>query len=489
MRNLPGIAVALLVFIAACTKIESTTIGTGLIPPIDGVNTFDTVLDVVTGSFINPGADSLRVLRSDDHVIGTISNDPLFGKTTATTYFQLEPTFYKYFFQGNKLTYNVDSAVLIMSYRGAFGDTSAAAIPQTWEVRELTETLRYDTTYDVRKSFATGALLGTATINPSRLKDSVKYGFENARNQIRIRLSQAFANRLIKTYDSLPGNAYASDSLFKENFKGFAVGPATGSSGNTIIRINLLDTNTKLALFYNYKAHPDSVRRDTTVNYFRFRSSIDAYSAHANYIKREYSGSQFAQFNNTGNNDSLVFVQTAPGTMTKIRIPGLRNLPNVIVHRAELITRQVPDPLATVYDIPGFLLLSTWDSLNKQKSNVPNDFYISGGNLNIPDFGGYSADRDVPGVGIVQEYMFDLSRYVQGIVTRKDTSYTLLLSAPVNDSIQYYAPYPLNTLGVRYYLSAATTNQPVNGRVRLGGGGMSAANPLRMRLRIIYSKI
>lgn len=489
MRNFCWLTIVLFFVFSRCTKIESTTIGSGLIPPIDGVNTLDTILNVVTNSFIDPASDSNRVLRFDDHIIGVINNDPVFGKTTAITYFQLEPTFFKYYFPGAPSTYIVDSAVLIMSYKGTYGDTSATAIPQTWEVKELSETLRNDTVYTVNKSFATSNLLGTGTIRPNRLGDSINYGFENAKNQIRIKLTTAFATKLLKQFDSSAGNAYVNDSLFRANFKGFAVGPSAGSAGNALIKINLLDSNTKLALFYKYKLHPDSTRRDTTVSYFRFRSSIDAFSAHANYIKRNYAGAQVNNFNHTSNNDSLVFVQTSPGTFVTIKIPGLRSFPNAIIHRAELVALQQPDPLSTTLTPPRLLLLSIFDSASWKIKNVPNDFFISNSNINFSNFGGYPIDRDVAGVGIVKEFAFDLSRYVQGIVTRKDSSFTLRLSAPSNDSLRYSDPYPSSSYAVTYFLGTFATNNGADGRIRLGGGGMASGNKLRMRLRIIYSKI
>src|SRR6476660_2351237 len=96
MRNLFSIAIAILFFISACTKIDSTTIGSGLIPPIDGVTTLDTTLDVYTNNFIDPLGDSAKVYKSDEHVIGVIKNDPLFGTTTATAFFELKPTAYPF---------------------------------------------------------------------------------------------------------------------------------------------------------------------------------------------------------------------------------------------------------------------------------------------------------------------------------------------------------------------------------------------------------
>ncbi len=489
MRKLACISIAVFFFVSACTKIESTTIGGGLIPPIDGVATLDTTLDVFTNNYLDFRSDSARVYYSDDHVIGIINNDPLFGTTKATTYFELKPTYYKYSFPGGT-SLTPDSAVLILSYKGVYGDTT---VSQNWEVRELTETLRGDTAYPVSKPFSTGSVLGTKTIDIPHLKDSVNYGFENAAMQIRIKLSASFAQKLMKQYDSTAGNAYETDSLFREHFKGFAVVP--GSAGNALIRVNLADTNTKLALFYNYQS-PDSGAGKVTssVSYFRFSVGTgSAVSGNANCIQRNHNSTQLTQyFTNTSRNDSLVFLQTMPGTFTTVKIPALRTLPNIIIHKAELMTFQAPD-ITPAFDMiftpPRYLLLSIYDSSKSVKNNIPNDFVVSSGTPNTSAFGGYLMDKEVPPYGIVKAYSFDVSRYVQGIVTRRDSSYILRLSAPSNDSLIYVAPYPATTVAAAFYVIPSIANNVGEGRVRLGGGGMNPSNQLRMRLRIVYSKL
>lgn len=138
---------------------------------------------------------------------------------------------------------------------------------------------------------------------------------------------------------------------------------------------------------------------------------------------------------------------------------------------------------------PRFLLLSSYDSVKKVKKNIPNDFVSDNtGSFNLETFGGFLMEKEVIGTGIVKAYMFDLTRYVQGIVTRKDSSYTLRLSAPANDSLMYTQPYPATSTPLPFYFSPGNANSVANGRVRLGGG-MSRSNPLRMRFRIVYSKI
>jgi hypothetical protein len=483
MRKLFVVAVAIFSFLTACTKIESTDIGAGLIPTIDRVNTFDTLLDVQTSNYTEENIP--RVYKSNGHVIGIINNDPLFGKTTASAYFELKPTFYPFYFTGLKSSIAVDSAVLVLSYKGSFGDTT---VPQTWEVREIAQKLKNDSAYQVNTTVTTGALLSSSkTFDVRRLGDSIHPRLEDAANQIRIPLSSTFANRLLKQYDS--SNAYQNDSIFRENFYGFAIVP---QSGNALIRVNLTDTNTKLALYYKYKAADTSTRTDTGVTYFRFSTGTTGYptSANANIVSRNRAGSEVATHLNTNVNDSLVYIQTSPGTFATVKIPGLKAFPNVIVHRAELIAEQVPyNNLTDGYFFPPrYLLLSRYDSINKYNKSIPNDFiYSATSGPNIENFGGLLTNKTVLPYGTVGSYSFNLSRYVQGIVTRKDTSYALRISAPVNDSLSYTQPYPYNTLAATMlYVSPSVANELAMGRVRLGGGTHSK---VRMRLRIIYSKI
>lgn len=489
MRKLFWIVSAIVFCSYSCTKIETTTIGSGLIPPVDGVTTLETELDVISENIPDAALNAIIAYKSNDQVIGVINNDPLFGTTTAKAFFELKPTFYK-FFLPNKAELTPDSAVLILSYKGVWGNEN---IPQTWEVKEVTETIQHDSAYRLSKTFETGRVLGTANVQISSAKDSVINRFEKANNQIRIKLDAATANKFMKQYDST--NAYLSDSLFRSSFKGFAVGPVAGSGGNALVRVNLSDTNTKFALYYKYhiKDSP-ATKMDTAVTYLRFSTGAGAsvVSGSNNYINRIYTGSDVAAaWQNTAPNDASVYIQSSPGTLATIKIPGLDTLSNRIIHRAELIAVQQPESsgLHNILTPPSYLLLSYYDSDRGIKRNIPNDFIISQGLPNITTFGGFPINKDVTGVGIVKSYVFDMSRYVQGIVTRGDTNYTLRLSAPVNDSLLYTEPYPLSTTTGTFYFRPAIANNLAVGRVRLGGGALPASNPVRMRLRIIYSRL
>ena len=68
----------------------------------------------------------------------------------------------------------------------------------------------------------------------------------------------------------------------------------------------------------------------------------------------------------------------------------------------------------------------------------------------------------------------------------KDSSYTMRLSAPANDSLLYTNPYPADKTSQLNYLTPSFGNDPGEGRVRLGGGTNTR---FRMRMRIVFSRI
>ena len=480
MRKLSVIAVAIVFFISSCTKIESTDIGNGLIGPLNSVATFDTTLEVTTDNFAEENIP--RVYKADDIVIGIINNDPLFAKTTASAYFELKPSFFPFSFSGKDL--KVDSVVLILKPTGIFGDS---AIAQSWEVREVAQKMRSDSAYPTNVAIATAGTLNATT---SKTVDIRRRDSSGNRLPVRLKLDKALADRFFN-YDATDNSgAYSIDSIFRERFAGFAVIP----SGNTnaLVSISLRDTTTRLAFYYTSKATDAATTRDTFVTNFSFSSgsaTTIAASSVANRVVRDRTGSASASYLNTNKNDE-VFIQTSPGTFATIKIPGLRTFPNAIIHRAELIAEQDSnDPVFdATFSAPAFLLLSAYDSINKYKINIRNDFiYSDDVGPNIETFGGLNKNRFT--VGGPAAYSFSLTRYVQGIVTRRDSSYTLRLSAPSNDSLLYTAPYPASgpLATQKLYISPAVANTTAFGRVRLGGG--SPNNPRRMRLRIIYSNI
>jgi hypothetical protein len=109
---------------------------------------------------------------------------------------------------------------------------------------------------------------------------------------------------------------------------------------------------------------------------------------------------------------------------------------------------------------------------------IRNDFVLSN---SAPGY-------DIVGLGGTfskNKYIFNLSRYVQSIVTKGYPNPTLRIYAPF--STQPYYVFPDNSVNTKK--SFFVVNDPVAfGRIVLYGGAEQDTTK-RMRLRIIYSKI
>ncbi len=483
-RNFLFLLIAFSALVSACTKIATTDIGSGLLPSVDGVNTFDTFIDVTTKNL----ADSfIRVNILNDHSLGYV-NDPLFGNTTATVNVQLKPDHYPYKFENtNKDSLYLDSVVLVLGYKGVWGDSTQPIGLRVYEI-EPENNFVHDTAYPNTYNLSRGAELTanqTAKSIDVRTLGQYIHPFKEdslTNNQVRIKLDSSFGLKLLKVFDTL--TAYKNDTLFNAYLHGFQIAPdLTGSPMmNALMRVNLLDTNTKLALYYRFTLNG---KLDTTVKYFKANQYT---SANCNTITRNTSGAQIANYipKNSNPYDTLLFMAAGPGAYARIQIPNLNLLPNMIIHRAELLMDQVPDatnPSEHFLTAPN-LFLAAYSTDSMRRFTVPNDVTFSSGYIsNLPSFGSLPVPKS-NGTETYYTYSFDLSRYLQGVVTRKEKTYDMILWAPYNDGV-YYAENALLQVGI----SQSPLNAPACGRVRLGGGSKVPGLPHKMRFHIVYSKI
>ncbi len=478
------ITIVAIVF-SSCKKInEATELGGGLIPPVDNINTFDTALTVQAfQNVFGTGNDSVYLAKNDEYFLGKINNDPFFGKTDARLFLEFKPPFYKYYFLNKPDSLKIDSIVLVLDYQGTYGDTNTA---QTINVYELDPTNKFksDSSYLIRENtLSYSNLLGSRTFFPRSLKDSVKAFADTTSKQLRIKLNNSFGTRLL-AYDSSGTGAYGSDSLFGTKFRGFAL--QSMNTGNAVMSFNLAGANTKLAIYYKYNKGGPS-KFDTTVANFIFSGS----SAVANYIQRDYSGTPlFTALNNGPNPDPVLFIQNSPGTFANLKIPALSGLSNRVIHRAELIVEQLYDGSDTVFRTPDYLYLDASDPTiiaNSQKfRTIPYDLsFTSTGSLNLGAFGCVPY-MSVDGLGRqIKTWRFNISRYVQHVLTGTQKLYDLRLTAPFTLTEQFGIPP-----GTDQTTGVLVNSTIVKGRVRLvGNTGPLDTNPARIRLRMVYSKL
>lgn len=481
----------------SCTKLDTTTLGSDLIPVVDNVNTFaDTfAIDAIQRS----PTDTTVVDILDDHALGNISNDPLFGKTEAKVFLNVKPDRYPFLLSpADTITPLLDSVVLCLSYQGFWGDSSVIQQLQVNEITDGNFRDKIDTIYNTDHQPA-GIGAQVAPLKPVYMPDLNKYIVyankrDSVRNQIRIKLDSAtYGARLFGSDTSLtgPGNhAFRNDSIFRREFIGFAIKAVSGT-GNALMYVNLADTNTKLEIHYRLKS---ATKTDTVYKSFKVATTTSTFakidkSPSANYIKRDRTGTPSAS---PGFGE--VYLQTQPGTYADLSIPALTNYSNRIIHRAEIIVEQIPDVDSKLFPPPNFLYIDLKDSaasgsapakykpvyidLNPTSPYDPDykvtSFYPTGG----PDFayfGGF-ANKKTGSLGAeITYYNFNVTRYVQRMVIDSSRNYDLRLFAP------YRFRYPQYSGGFIPY-----NNSVGLGRLRVGNG----LNPnYKMRIRIIYSPI
>lgn len=475
--------------ISSCKQIhDSTELGDGLVPAVDNINTFDTIISVNTynDSFTIGNTDylindSTRIAKSGLHYVGKITNDALFGQTEAQLFMELKPPNYKYYFENHSDSLYIDSVVLVLDYKDVYGDTNVVQTLSVYELDNIaSNAFKADSNYLIRRkafSYNGGGLLGSKTFAPNILNDSIKAYKDTTLNQLRIKLNNSFGDRLL-AYDSSATGAYASDSAFKSRFKGFAVVSEAG--GNALMGFSLVGANTKLALYYRYR----NADQDTTVKYFSFNSIT---CGNANYVTRNYAGSPagFSFAGGTTALDDLIYLQNTPGTFARIKIPGLASVTNRVVHRAELIIEQVYHPSDEIFYKPDYLFLDVLDTALKNYRYMPYDFTFDASNApNLLNFGTVGRITD-DGLGNrVSQWKFNVSRYVQNYLTGREPLHDMRLLAPY----VVYDIYKFNNNVVGYFNGVGLNSTIGCGRVRVAGGSYSDSAK-RMRLRIVYSKI
>jgi hypothetical protein len=476
--------ITLIFLIQSCQKIDATSLGGDLIPPVDNVNTFDTTLEVITDLHLLPDSTSIPFATEDviynfAPALG-VMEDPEFGRTSANIYFEVLPAtqgLYP-FSHKDSIQGRVDSVVLSLTYKGVYGDSMSVenfTVHEIAQSADFTDTLYKITGPDipVAQPLSHPVTVDFNTLNEPKIVKQGKDTSKAVANVLRIPLNNSLGLRLIN-YDT--SNAYKTDSAFRTYFRGLAVKTDTNASAlkRALAYFDLTAATTRLYVYYRAN---NGAALDTAVTEFAFTQRSSTRSA--NIIRRNLTGSNYAaSLSNPDKPQEILYIQSSPGSYASVYIPGLKTLSNRVVHRAELIIPKVSSQQENIFT-PPTLFLDLIDSTRNINKTIPNDFIgeRSNGTYNVGSFGGNIKNN---------EYKFDISRYVQGITTRKDTAYSLRLYAPFytlsNYSIPNSRPPVFSPVRIPFFVNS----QVAGGRVILAGGNHSDN---RMRIRIIYSKI
>lgn len=481
------LSISFLFVLAACKKInEPTDLGGNLIPPVDNVNTFESYLTARTDSrYLD---DTASASFSDNVALGYL-NDPDFGTTKADIYFNISRLSYSVPVFDSLVS--IDSAVISLAYKGGYGDTSIAQPSLSVRVHEVLNsaspaTRFHDTAFYQfdHPDFPVSNELGSKVFKTRSLSDSIRVinkpgDTSKVANVLRIRLSDL---SFITRAGGLADTSIKNDSALQIAFKGFGI--KADNVGNTLAYFNLSDLSTRLTIYYKGKVEgkDSSLSSDFYHRIFnpapfpiRYVAPVNFRNGLANLIKRSPNSSPYAANISTPNvEDQVVYLQSAPnGSVAVIELPALDTFSNSVIHLAELIVTKIPSTQENLFVPPSRLFLDRITESPDSSFFFLNDFLLPSNQYDFARFGGT--------LKFDNTYRFNITRTVQGIVTRDEKNYKLRLHIPYKTSI--YAPGSTSPVGFQFLA------QPASARVVLAGGNFSANPSMRMRLRLVYSKI
>jgi hypothetical protein len=285
---------------------------------------------------------------------------------------------------------------------------------------------------------------------------------------------------------------FGSDSIFKSFLPGFAL-EAQGIP--QAIHYFGLGTGSEIQFFYRKM---NNGKEDTTITTFGATSR----SAHAVKVTHDRSGAEMNNFltQNTTDGVSQLYVEATPGPMVSIVIPDLKALTNRVLHRVELRVTELPgngsSPYLSQLLPPRALYLDAEDENRPGVyRGIPYDldpfskyycYPVNGPYFTY--FGGIPKTQVIDGK-VCNEYIFNITRFVQSVITRKEEAFKLRLSAPYymiyNECASPNPAFPPNIFP--FQANGSFIHRIAESRIRLAGS--SHPNPrLKMQVRIIYSK-
>lgn len=462
---IPALIIAGISLFALNSCKEDTILGSNVLPVDDTVNTvlIPDTLTILTKTVYDDSVVTSYSISGVPiyHALGSVTADPVGGKTNAGFYFQIVPPSLGYDFPKTP-----DSAFLVLPYSGfTWGDTTTMNMDQTIKVYEIADSLSKDSLYySFSKTGVNPVEIGTATIGynsgsgHSSIKDSVNVLGVNRAPHVRIRLSQTFLDKIKN--EAANGTALGGYADFLRFQPGFYVA-ADSTTGNALYYF-ILNGGSDFTMANVQFFYTDQKTDGTdTVKYvsFPFDQTRDA---HYNRITRNYTGSQAGTLlTSSAVSDSIVMIQNKPGANLDIKIPHINSLPKQPIVKAELIITQYkfPGDKSDVYFPPSRLFPVRINSSNGSE-NVQDRYPTSDtGPLVFMD--GLRKDVTIDGATYSQ-YVINLPREVQkAIIEQRDTLH-LRLSGP--------STFP--------------------GAYRLITAGRNVSNDaLKVKLRIYYSKI
>lgn len=396
-----------LIVLISCKKKTNTALIDNTLPDTDILHAL--YQDTFTFNLKTQKIDSIRIYNDGFKYLGS-NQDPVFGRTDAElyTHFSLPNNITNVAFPEDAV---VDSAKIILVFTENFvGDTTT---PLKYQAFALSEDMLVSQNYYSNKVFS----FYSTPLSDIVLKLKIWKGYKT----IQIPVYNGFAQSVISNPQYLVNN-----TTLQNTYKGFCITTknsvlnATGLQGS-LMKVDLANELSGFYVYYHTgnppalkesKAYQFSFNNSNSVRHNRFQFD---YTSGANvYLFNQLNGNQASTTQN-------VFVKGLNGTRVYVDIPALKNLRtlgNFSINRAEVSFNVDKSFIPTVgfYNPPAAMSLLALDSAGNELFTI-DQFYSSG------SFVGYDGNLNN------EVYKFNISRYVQQILSGKLKYYGLVLVA------------------------------------------------------------
>ena len=382
VSKVPGFLLFLFLFIQLISCKEPN-LGLEVQDPADVVNLLKTDSLIIRSTVERQ--DSVRTDELSSNLLGAY-NDPLLGMMRASFCTQVVPTASDISLGDGFIA---DSLVLVIPYRGFYGDITKTKGLQKFSVYRILEDVSLDNVYYSNKqvSISTQTIGETGFIVPL-LTDSIPVTGAKQAPQLRIRLNSDIANEFASNPDALLGI-----DAFRSLFKGVCVKAETYStSGSGAILDLALLGGARIDLFYK-NSDNDSLLVSFVVN---------ENCARFTQFNHTYSQDIFDLIENPALAGERCYTQTMAGLRTRIDLPNLKtwqNGRNILVNEAKLYVPVASNDIGIYAPNPQLDLVTK----NSEGTLIQTPDLLVGGNY---PGGVYNAAN--------KEYVFNIARYVQG---------------------------------------------------------------------------
>lgn len=333
-------------------------------------------------------------------ILGSIT-DPVLGTTYAGFYANFRTTTNNINFGDNL---QLDSCVLVLKYRGKYGNNTQAA---NLSVYELDQDIQIRNDYYNNSSFAVKVPPVAQLFNfVPNTTDTVHVYGQSYAPQLRIRLNNDFGNKILHA-DTLH---LMNSSAFLSFMKGLKVAVQPGSQGNGMVSLDLYAAESSIELYYRNSAS------DSLVYLFPISSGGQT----VNHFEHTFGSvvNQYLNNSETESDDELP-VLSGGGTKIKITIPEIDSIAsNIAINKAEIIIpiSALYSSYDSIYTPPVSIALYRIDNAGK----AVNDISYLGGKLETVVIDGETVKR----------YRINITHYAQKLIKKIYQNNGFMLAAP-----------------------------------------------------------